>query len=65
MPRPDWYTFVKQTSGAFLSYTCGDILQTIKQVRNHWQCGHFDMPDNDMPDLETAKAKHAEWHGPL
>lgn len=44
MVRPGWYEFVKKTSGGYLQCTCGRVLQTFEQVRDHWQLGHFDYP---------------------
>ena len=30
--------------GANIICPCGDILQTAKETFNHWQLGHFDVP---------------------
>jgi hypothetical protein len=65
MTRPDWHELVKQTSGAYLSCSCGQILQTMNQVRMHWQFGHFDIPDTPDTIEENkrlrAALKQVEW----
>jgi len=39
--RPEW-SDVRKLSGYILC-TCGDVLQTKKAIRKHWQDGHFDI----------------------
>ena len=41
--RPDFDELCKQLSGAYVACSCGHILETFEQVREHWQLGHFDM----------------------
>lgn len=42
MHRPDWSTYAAKAAGAYVSCSCGQILQTADQVRAHWQLGHGD-----------------------
>ena len=39
--RPEW-SDAEKLSGYILC-TCGDVLQTKKAIRKHWQEGHFDI----------------------
>ena len=41
MVRPDWFEFIAKIN-ANLMCTCGEILQSQRQVREHWQMGHYD-----------------------
>lgn len=45
--RPDWYKLLTRTAGAYVACTCGQILQTQEQLREHYQRGHFDTYKDD------------------
>lgn len=56
MDREPWEEFQRKHFGGYVGCSCGSILQTCEQVREHWQSGHFDEPRyREEPD-ETPKA---------
>lgn len=40
--RPPWEEIVAELSGCYVACSCGHILQTFEEVREHWQRGHYD-----------------------
>ena len=48
--RPMWEDV--SSGGEYIQCTCGSILQTVQATREHWQDGHFDIPD---PALKGEK----------
>ena len=42
MFRPRWEDIKR--SGGYMVCPCGNILQTIQVIMEHWQLGHFDEP---------------------
>lgn len=58
MHRPDWNELVKRTAGSYVMCSCGSSLQTMGQLREHWQQGHCDEiltrePFDDRQEVET------------
>lgn len=41
MHRPPLETYA---TGGYIMCSCGMVLQTLAQGREHWQLGHFDYP---------------------
>lgn len=55
MIRPDWELIATQLDGSYIQCTCGEILQTLRQVREHWQAGHYDYPARERTGDETEE----------
>ena len=56
MRRPDWDELVRKTLGSYVMCGCGDVLQTTKAVREHWQAGHFDGEDWALTSIHPDRA---------
>lgn len=52
MIRPDWDEFVKHHwkqlyfKGACIECSCGQEIQNMLIIKQHWEVGHFDTPQN-------------------
>ena len=51
--RPTW----EETSGyrGYIACSCGQILQTVGQTREHWQMGHFDRVKEETISIDEIK----------
>lgn len=40
--RPQWQDYVKGLCGSYVLCSCGHVLKSLEEVREHWQQGHAD-----------------------
>lgn len=43
---PPLQQILRRTAGSYVMCQCGNVLQTIEAIHEHWRLGHFDYPAN-------------------